>query len=325
MFLLAYFTLLSPASLEDDFNDVRVIHPKDLLKFLKSEGEPLLAQGIPEQVTPSYSLRYFDFFATTENKPQLKFTAKKSNFYQNEQIIHARDATMTLPDQTRVYSREFVYHLANHEVEFYGNVRTEFNNGAISRTDYMKAITRPVLKIMIPTHQAVSGEKIDQNGKIFFKSFGLHYLNAEPREIDLLKNVSTVIEGERTTQIQSDRAKMDFKKNHLTFFMDESQPFDRQFIKIHQQKLEIKSRRAEVDFKNSRVNVLSAMGDVTIRDQNFYSTSGKARYYDQTNVVELSDFPQVYQNSDTITGDVILHNRNDDTIEVKQSNAIYKR
>jgi lipopolysaccharide export system protein LptA len=325
LFLLAYFTLLSPSSLEDDFNDVRVVHPKDLLKFLKSEGEPILARGIPEQTTPSYSLRYFDFFSTTENKPQLKFTARKSNFYQTEQLIHARDAIVTLSDQTRIFCREFVYHPKKNEAEFYGNVTTEFNNGLVSRTDYMKVMTRPNLRVSIPVSQAVSGTKTDAHGSLSFNSFGLVYQNTDSREIELLRNVTLTIRGDRTTQIQSDRAKMKFEKNHLDFFMDESRQFERQFVKVHQESLEIRSRRAEVDFRNSRIDVLSALGDVSIRDQGFYSTSGKARFFDRTNLIELSEFPQVYQNSDTITGDVIIHNRNDDTIEVKQSNAIYKR
>lgn len=323
--MIAYFALLSPSSLEDDFHSVRVVHPKDLLNFLKNESEPILAKGIPTEITPAYSLRNFDFFATNENRPQLKFSAKKSNFYQKEQIIHAKDSIVTLPDDTVITSREAAFDTVNNIIEFYGDVVTTFENGIVIHSNYLKAITRPVMHIQIPTEEPVSGEKLTKTGKISFKSYGLDYVNEEPKEVRLLSQVMSVIQSDRITQILSDRARMNFTKNKLYFNMDETRSFDRQFVQVHQLKLEMKSRMIELDLKNSQVETISALADVTIHDRTFSSTSGKAIFVEKTNQILLSDFPQVYQESDTITGDLIIYNRNDDTIEVKESNAIYKQ
>jgi lipopolysaccharide assembly outer membrane protein LptD (OstA) len=325
IFLIAYFTLLSPSNLEEDFSTVRVVHPKDLLNFLKNESEPMLAKNIPTDTTPAYSLRNFDFFNTSENHPQLKFSAKKSNFYQKEQIIHAKDAVVTLSDNTVVDSHEALYDTLKNEIEFFGDVHVTFENGLKVRSNYMKAITKPVLNILIPTEEAVSGEKQESSNTFAFKSYGLNYSNSEFREVNLLSQVLVKISNNRTTQIQSDRARMNFKQNKLYFSMDEKRNFDRQFVQVHQLTMEMKSRTIEVSMKNSGIQSINALSDVSIRDKSFYSTSGKASFIEKTNQIELSDFPQVYQDSDTITGDLIIYNRTEDTIEVKESNAIYKR
>ena len=325
IFLVAYFTLLSPSSLEEDFSGVRVVHPKDLLNFLKNESEPVLAKGIPTEITPAYSLRNFDFFSTNENKPQLKFSAKKSNFYQKEQLIHAKDAVVTLPDSTTVTSRESLYDTLKNEIEFYGDVVTTFENGVVLRSHYMKAITRPTLNILIPVTEAVSGEKNDPSSSVLFKSYGLSYIDSENKELKLISNVVATVSNDRKTQIQSDRARVPLSKNKLYFYMNENQNFDRQFVKVHQLDLEMKSRSVEINLKNSKLESISALSDVSIREHSFYSTSGKATFIENTNQIELTDFPQVYQDKDTITGDTIIYNRTEDTIEVKQSNAIYKR
>lgn len=326
IFLVAYFTLLSPSSLEEDFSGVRVVHPKDLLNFLKNESEPVLAKHVPIEITPAYSLRNFDFFSTSENKPQLKFSAKKSNFYQQEQIIHAKDSIVTIPDNnTVITSRESLYDTVKNEVEFFGDVVTTFENGVVIHSNYMKAITRPVMNIIIPNDEAASGNRADKNGNIAFKSYGLTYLDVEPKEVHLNSQVVATITNDRVTQVQSDRARMNFTKNKLYFYMDDQRNLDRQFVQVHQQKLEMKSRTMEMDLRNSQINTISGLTDVAIRDRTFYSTSGKAIFYEKSNQIELSDFPQVYQDTDTITGDLIIYHRTEDTIEVKQSNAIYKR
>lgn len=52
-----------------------------------------------------------------------------------------------------------------------------------------------------------------------------------------------------------------------------------------------------------------------------YSTSGRADFDTQRDVVILTVFPQVYQDNDTITGDLITLHRDTDVVEVENSNA----
>ena len=326
IFLLAYFALLSPSTLEDDFNGVRIVNPKDLLNFLKNETESTLAKDVPVKITPAYSLRNFDFFATNGEKPQMKFSGRKANFYQKEQLLHAKDAIVTLSNNTVVTSKEAVYNTLKNVIEFFGDVVTTFDNGVVVHSNYMMVITRPVMNVIIPIIEPVSGIKHDGDSTITFKSFGLTYLDQEPKEVKLTSQVFAKIFNDRTTDVQSDRSRMDFTRNKLYFSMNEQRPLDQQFVQVHQLTLEMKSRLAEIDFKSPKLNVVYGINDVSIHDKTFSSTSGKATFVEETNQIRLTEFPQVYQyNSDTITGELIIYNRTEDTIEAKESNAIYNK
>ncbi len=210
-------------------------------------------------------------------------------------------------------------------MEFYGDVVTTFENGMVVYSNYLKAITRPVLHVIIPVEEAAFGEKKEKKTTMAFKSFGLTYLDVEPKEVKLTSQVVARIVDDHITQIQSDRARLAFSKDKLYFTMDEQKSFDLQFVQVHQESLEMKSRVVEVDFKNSKLKTISGLTDVSIHDRSFRSTSGKAIFFEKTNQIHLTDFPQVYQETDTITGDVIIYNRTEDTIEAKQSNAIYNK
>lgn len=94
-FFIAHFVLLSPSGLEEDFNGVRVIHPRDLLNFLKNEPE-VIAKNIPTNIAPSYSIRGMRFFASVENRPNWKMISRKSNLYQAQELVHARDAELEI-------------------------------------------------------------------------------------------------------------------------------------------------------------------------------------------------------------------------------------
>jgi len=326
LFLLAYFALLSPSALEDDFNGVRIVNPKDLLNFLKNETESTLAKGVPVKITPAYSLRDFDFFATNGEKPQMKFSGRKANFYQKEQLLHAKDDTVTMSNNTVVTSKEAVYDTVKNVIEFYGDVVTTFDNGVVVHSNYMKVITRPIMIVTIPVTEPVSGIKHQNSSTITFKSYGLTYMDQEPKEVHLTSQVYSKLIDEHTTEVQSDQAKMDFTRNKLYFTMTDQKPLDQQFVLTHQGTLEMKSRIAELDFKSPNLDMIYAINDVSVHDRTFSSTSGKATFVEETNQIRLTDFPQVYQyGSDTITGELIIYNRNEDTIEAKESNAIYTK
>lgn len=52
-----------------------------------------------------------------------------------------------------------------------------------------------------------------------------------------------------------------------------------------------------------------------------YSTSGRADFDASRDIIVLTDYPQVYQASDTITGERILMHRDSDLVEIDHSNA----
>ena len=328
-FFLGHFVLLSPSNLEEDFMGVRVINPKDLLNFLKNEPTSVI-KAVPVDVTPDYSLRDMEFYNTTKNKPSWKLTARKSNVYQTANIIHCRDLILELSDHTTVQSREGVYYTNQDVGEFYGDVVTTLANGTVVYSQYARVKTKPITEISIPMTEPVLIKKQNPKSFIIARAYGLTYSDSPPQEFKLLNKVEVEIIGDKHTWIYSDYARFLHMKNHLYFEMNDQQPLERQFAMAKQVDMDLKSRtiEAQLDDKD-QFETITALKDVTIHD--FHdeahpstSTSGKATYFEAKDEIHLYDFPQVYQDGDTITGDVIVYNRATDIVEVKQSNGIYK-
>ena len=327
VFFVAHFLLLSPSGLEEDFNGVRVIHPKDLLSFIQKEASTL--PDIPK-LAPDYTLRELTAYSSTESKPNWKLSAKKSSAYSGQQIIHGKEIQIDLPDGTWISASEGIFFLKTNEGKFYGNVIAQFNNGVTITTDYAEVSTLPVTRINIPAPHPVHGEKRQPRNSVFFDSTGLSYSDTEPKVLYLLSRVRVELSAERRTRIESDMAVYRSLDNMLSFSMDEKRPLSEQMVRATQTDLELQSRALEVKMDPTRqLQRITASQEVSIRD--FHdpkhistATSGKAIYDVPRNEFILKDFPQLYQDGDTVTGDTITYNRNTDTIEVKESNAIYK-
>ena len=328
-FFLGHFVLLSPSGLEEDFNGVRVINPKDLLNFLTNEPLSVI-KAVPKDVTPDYSLRDMEFYSTSNNKPSWKLIARKGNVYQTVNLLHCRDLILELSDHTTVQSREGVYYTDQNVGEFYGDVVTTFPNGAVVYSQYAKVKTKPITEINIPLEEPVLIKKQNAKTLITSHSHGLSYSDAPPQELKLLSQVEVEIQGEKHTWVYSDYARFDRLSNLLHFEMYDNQPLAKQFVKVHQIDMDMKSRTLELQLdKKDQFETITAISDVWIKDFKdplhiSTSTSGKAIYFEAKDEIHLYDFPQVYQDGDTVTGDVIVYNRGTDIIEVKQSNGIYK-
>jgi lipopolysaccharide export system protein LptA len=52
-----------------------------------------------------------------------------------------------------------------------------------------------------------------------------------------------------------------------------------------------------------------------------YATAGQADFDSESNLIILTEFPQVYQDNDTVTGDIIKMHRDTDIVEVEHSNS----
>ena len=52
-----------------------------------------------------------------------------------------------------------------------------------------------------------------------------------------------------------------------------------------------------------------------------YATGGRADFDARSDIVRITEFPQAYQDNDTVTGDVIILHRDSDLVEVEHSNA----
>ena len=260
---------------------------------------------------------------------------------------------------TVVTGKEAKYFVNSKDLEVFGNVKTTFPDGFELESDYLKY--RPqARKIEIPPKYAVKGAGQETQGQLIrFTSRGLDFSVGEGL-IVLLESARVSLEKrtpdsetkgipERTT-IDSDRCLIDRKRQFAHFTMHAERVGKNskgRFVHITQPTLYSKSRRADLNYGEGAKKLLKyivASDDVFIQELEpapsgphphspkpakkpgeksslRYATAGKAEFDTKQDIIELTQFPQVYQDGDTVTGDVILLHRNTDVVEVEQSNA----
>jgi lipopolysaccharide transport protein LptA len=328
-FFVAHLTLLSPSSLEEDFSDIRSIKPAEVLGFFQNEPVTL-AKNIPAKTPPSYSIRDLEYLSTDSNKAHWRMLARKSYSYDAAQISHGRDAQF-FGKSGVVTAKEATFSQQSNVVELYGNVVATFNNGMVVESEYAKIITSENTQILIPTTEFVHGHKpLSKGSKFLFKSFGLSY-DDRIGELKLLSQSHMDILTDQPTAIDSDMATYFENRQIMEATMFDTRPLPEQFVKAKQEKLDLKSRKLTVKMEGEQtVQTLNAYGEVEFFDTTdplhpVRGTGGRAEYFEKKNLLFLMDFPQVYQDSDTITGDIIRYDRTHDTIEVDQSNAFNRK
>jgi LPS export ABC transporter protein LptC len=151
------------------------------------------------------------------------------------------------------------------------------------------------------------------------------------------------------TIIDSDHCLIDRKHNMAYFTMNPSTPLQDRFVHITQPTLFARSRTADLNYGsfNQILQYLIAYEDVLVKEIAVpkspkkaaapinvtkdkktnekvplrYATAGKAEFNTRDDVIRLTQFPQAYQDEDTVTGDVILMHRDSDVIEIEHSNS----
>jgi lipopolysaccharide transport protein LptA len=307
---------------------MRVIHPKDLLTFLRNDPETPATVPFLRSVAPSYSARDGVLYSTEGGKPKFKLLARKTNLYQEHQIAHIREAHVFLQDGTEVTSKEALYDLVKSQVTFMGSVESIFQDGAIVKSEKAILDIKPVMHLSIPTTELVNGKKTNLASPVIFESMGLEY-SEQDKTIRLLSKVKVRVSGPKSVEVVSDHCNVIQTKNLLEFSMDDSKIIERQFVVATDPGMFLKSRRMEVKLHSGRqVEEIIALQDVFFEnlgqtDSKTQGTGGKGIYRVRENEIILSEFPQLYQDRDTVTGDTITYNRNSERVEVTRSNAIY--
>ena len=321
--------LLSPSSLEDDFSGMRVINPKDLLSLLKNEPSSLSKTPLPHDIAPSYSLRDLTLLSANGNTPGFKLSARKSSTYQKEELSHLREVIVELKDGTRIESQEAIHDFKKGEIVFLGTVQIHLPGGADLFTEQVIFYSKPMTRILVPRNEALRGIQHQGKTTLQFTARGLEYIDQEPKALKLLSEVRVNLRGEKGAEIRSDFAEYSDALGQLRFGMRDNQPIQKQFVEVHEPDLDLKSRTLELDISNQKeLETITARTDVWFKDTHDQArpsvgTGGMGVYAVEKNQIILSDFPQLYQDNDTITGDTIIFHRDSDTVEVKQSNAIY--
>lgn len=359
LLIIMQIVALSPSSLEESKAVApSVLEPESLIKGEK--GEVTLATGIPKDRIPEYTVEQFDYVSTRDGEKQWKLLAQKAFLYNREKLMHARRVKAFLYDPegkiTVVTGKESKYFMNKRDLEVFGDVDVTFPDGFHLKTDYLQYFPT-TKKINIPISYAVEGDGEESNGqKIHFTSQGLDWAMGPSAKIVLREAVKFTVDNsgpapspsaspgltpavaqgavarsenkDGPTTIISDHCEIYRSKQLAHFTMNPHRALKKRFVKITQPNLYAQSRRADMNYGDfaKMLQYMTAFEDVLIRETGGqstlqYATGGRADFDGKRNLIVLSEFPQVYQDNDTVTGDIILLHRDTDIVEVEHSNA----
>lgn len=334
--IVVQIVALSPKTVEKPQDAKSAVDPETLLPI----EERTLATGLPKGQVPEYSVDQFSYVSTQGMEKQWKLHAELAHLYNSEKIVHARRVKAFLYDAagktTVVTGKEAKYFVNQRDLEIFGDVKARFPDGFEMESQYLRY--RPGRReidvpVQVPVHGlATEGQRIE------FDSFGMEYSMASgkillPKSARLTSSSPT---GEKTL-LESDQCVIHRDRQHAEFTMASWRKDPERFVRMSQPSMFARARRMDLTYGDysKLVNYLVAREDVLIRELTGpgktdvgaepatlkYATAGKAEFNSKRNVVVLTEFPQVYQDKDTVTGDVILLHRDTDIVEVEHSNA----
>jgi LPS export ABC transporter protein LptC len=328
--IIAQIVALTPSSLEESAPTGMVaIDPESLVPETESEitDGPVLGQGR----IPDYSVDKFNYVSARGTEKLWRLIAQKAYLYNKENLVHAKgvEASLFDPDgkATLVTGREARYFMNKRDLEVFGDVKAVFPDGFELHSDYLRY--RPqVRKVEIPVKYPVMG-----TGQGFeFLSHGMDFSMGEsrivlPESVEFIMDKSPGTHADHT-KIESDQCVIFRNRQIAHFTMDPGRPLDKRFVYITKPTLLSRGRRAQLNYGDlSKIlQYLVIEEDVLIKETGKkeslrYATSGKAAFDTRRDIIVLSEFPQVYQDNDTVTGEVIIVHRDSDVVEVEQSNA----
>ncbi|HTL11846.1 MAG TPA: LptA/OstA family protein, partial [Bdellovibrionota bacterium] len=244
-----------------------------------------------------------------------------------------------------ITAREAKYSTNSKELEMYGQVMTSFPDGLTLRSEYMRydSATRA---LHVPTDYPVAGESSPGDGKLVrFKSRGMDFplqssaiILPETVEFEMSRLDGTSGQTARvkskgkqagipdTTRILADRCEIYREERRAHFSMRPERPASERFVRVAQPRLHLQSREVTLFYQelDRRLKYMNASQDVAIKEEGDegdpirYATAGQADFDTQVNRIFLSQLPQVYQDNDTVTGEVVTIYRDTDIVEVEQ-------
>lgn len=337
LFFLSQFLLLNPTLLEENFAQIRTLAPQEVFTFFQSHT-PSLSKEVPLSEVPSYSAKNFTSYSTVNNRPQWKLYADRAYYYESSQIVHGRNIIYE-SSHFKTTALESVYLEKENKILLYGKVFTQTTSGLEINSEYAEIYFEPESKIIIPKTYPVESttlSKEKQNPTLTtLQSFGLEYLPQDeklllPEQVKV--DIHSVNDPQQpSTQIISDQALLERKKQRVIFTPYSYRPLQNQFVNFTQGKLKGKSRILIAQLNShDQLDHLEAQDTFSFVDSTdpqhiTRGNSGRALFTESNHLLTLYDYPQVYQDGDTITGDKITIDRNHNSIEADQSNAYNRR
>jgi LPS export ABC transporter protein LptC len=286
----------------------------------------------PEGASPDYSMDGVHYISVLKGERQWQLTATEADFYSSAQWVHARNVKAELFDRDgpsiHVEGKQARYSLATRDLDIGGDVIARFPDGSTLRMELLEF--RPATKqISVPVSYRVKGTGPTRGeARMRFESFGL--VGRIDTEIVELKErafieVQNRDKREHPTQSWSARAVYQRRQGLMDLFSG-GEP-----VRMEQGTLRSTANQMQIGIpqKGSGPS-FEARDEVRIEEWKDLersaapfrlSTSGRARFDPATQQVILTEYPQVYQDGDTMTGEVIRILRREDQVEIEHPNA----
>jgi len=338
--ILLEIVVLTPSPTEDP----KASSPNTSKEDLLEDSEPSAILNLPRRKIAEYGVTSFKYISVQNGEKQWKLDAEKAFMYNPEKLVHGRSITAYLYDSNQkaiiVSGSEAKYYLNQKDVEIFGDVHTRFPDGFEMWSPYLRY--QPNNRhISVPSTYPIRGIGNQKHGQRFeFASHGLDYLMNEglvtlkkDSRVTLMRSSELDAQGiPNSTIIESDQCLMNRNTQFAYFTMDPHHSINQRYVKITQPTLFTRARKADLnygDFTNV-LKYLVAYQEVLIKELDpessslRYATGGLAEFDTRKDTVKLSQFPQVYQDEDTTTGDLVVFHRDSGVIEIEQSNAYSK-
>lgn len=336
----------SPSKLEEEAPAPQL---KESELLPETEGS-VVAATLPKDRVPEYTVEGFKYVSAQAGVKQWRLNAAKAFFYQKDGLAHTKVVNAVIYDEkgneTLVTAKEAKYFFTTQDLELFGDVTTTFPDGMKTVSQYLHYRMKDKT-LSIPRSQTLTGHSVETKSReeFEFRSNGLLYQNANQivRLLDQVEIKATKrIPGREPeiTKITADRADIDRRTDVARFFMNENSDSKLRFVVLEQPGMNCRSRRAEIRYGSNdrKLRTARALEEVKIEEtprapkdyaanprrrpvSKRYATAGSAEFDSIRNRIILRDFPQVYQDRDTITGEIIIVHRDTNQVEVEQSNA----
>lgn len=324
IFVAIEILFLRPSRLESDEQE-----PKGMFSSIE---EMVLSKKEKDEV--GYTIEGFHYTSTENEKKMWELNSNQALLYQVSRLFVADKAKIKMFDQagqiTFIEGNKAFYKMGNREIDLEGAVKVTFPDGFVLTTDkaHYSAATDEITSAT--PFYGESAQKPDEVLMIWGTGFRA---SKKSPIIDVLSQAKVRVrklKEQEITEVHSDLAKIDRNKKTAVFWMADKT----KFVESDQGSLHVKSRRQEAlyDSTSKEVQYLQAFNDVLIREMDpkksqnglKYATCERADFLAKEDKVLLSGFPSAYQETDTVTGDLITIYRKQNLIEVTEANAFHQ-
>ncbi len=287
----------------------------------------LVLPELPDSA-PSYSAQGARWLTAQGDQTRWKIESERMATFPGASQIFSSQVRMQIYDRnqfgspTLVLAQEAVFQPTMKRVDLYGDVRIQMPDGFLIQSEFAYFFTDLGL-LLIPPPWPTKGSGVDDgNQKLSFSSIGLAYDTRSDQFVLFSSSLVTF----NSTQIESDHSVLDRKKKTGSFERFSFRPVSRRFIWIRKPDLTIRARTATLTYESHALRVMAAKDDVYLEDRSDpksvrYATCGLAQFDRQFDQIDLTEYPQVYQDQDTIVGDRIQIRRKENIVDVERSNV----